>query len=86
MALGQLGTADAVVAEPLGLPQRRRYPQRHGYHANRTLQVVSWYADIKSPAGVPYKLVGYINDQHLVERVETWLENPVFGDMLVQAN
>ena len=53
---------------------------------NRTLQVVSWDADIKSPAGVPYKLVGYINDQHLVERVETWLENPVFGDMLVQAN
>jgi len=35
---------------------------------------------------VPCKLVGYINDQHLVERVETWLENPVFGDMLVQAN
>lgn len=53
---------------------------------NRTLQVVSWESDVKSPAGVAYKLVGYINDQHLVERVETWLENPVFGDMIVQAN
>lgn len=53
---------------------------------NRTLQVVSWESELKSPAGVPYKLVGYINDQHVVERVETWLENPVYGDMLVQAN
>lgn len=53
---------------------------------NRTLQVVSWDADVKAPSGLPYKLVGYINEQHLVERVETWLENPVLGDMLVQAN
>lgn len=53
---------------------------------NRSLQVVSWESPIKSPAGVAYKLVGYINDQNLVERVETWLENPIFGDMLVQAN
>jgi len=53
---------------------------------NRTLQVVSWDSSVKSPAGAAYKLVGYINDQHLVERVETWLENPVYGDMLVQAN
>ncbi len=53
---------------------------------NRTLQVVSWESALKSPAGVAYKLVGYINDQQLVERVETWLENPIYGDMLVQAN
>jgi glyoxylase-like metal-dependent hydrolase (beta-lactamase superfamily II) len=53
---------------------------------NRTVQVVSWESPIKSPAGVAYKLVGYINEQNLVERVETWLENPIFGDMLVQAN
>ncbi len=53
---------------------------------NRTLQVVTWEAPIKAPSGVAYKVVGYINDQNLVERVETWLENPIFGDMLVQAN
>ena len=29
--------------------------------------------------------MGYINDQNLVEKVETWLENPIFGDMLVEA-
>jgi hypothetical protein len=31
------------------------------------------------------KMTGYINDQNLVERVETWIDNPVLGDMLVQA-
>ena len=39
----------------------------------------------KAPSGIPYKVVGYINDQNLVEKVETWLENPIFGDMLVEA-
>jgi glyoxylase-like metal-dependent hydrolase (beta-lactamase superfamily II) len=53
---------------------------------NRTVHVVTWESDVKSPSGKPYKLAGYINDQHIVDRVETWLENPVFGDMLVQAN
>lgn len=30
-------------------------------------------------------IVGYINDQGLVEKVETWLYNPVLGDMPVEA-
>jgi glyoxylase-like metal-dependent hydrolase (beta-lactamase superfamily II) len=49
------------------------------------LQVVTWNAPIKSPGGQSYRLVGYINKQGLVERVQTWLENPIFGDMLVEA-
>jgi glyoxylase-like metal-dependent hydrolase (beta-lactamase superfamily II) len=48
-------------------------------------QVVTWNAPFKSPGGAPYRVVGYINGQNLVERVQTWLENPVFGDMLVEA-
>jgi glyoxylase-like metal-dependent hydrolase (beta-lactamase superfamily II) len=40
---------------------------------------------VKSPGGQPYRVVGYINGQNLVERVQTWLENPIFGDMLVEA-
>jgi glyoxylase-like metal-dependent hydrolase (beta-lactamase superfamily II) len=32
-----------------------------------------------------YKVNGYVNDQSLLERVETWLPNPAFGDMLVEA-
>ena len=49
-------------------------------------QVVTWMTpQIKSPGGQPYKVVGYINAQNLVEKVQTWLENPIFGDMLVEA-
>ena len=51
----------------------------------RRYQVVSFDAPVKSPGGKPYRLVGYINAQNLVEKVQTWLENPVFGDMLVEA-
>jgi glyoxylase-like metal-dependent hydrolase (beta-lactamase superfamily II) len=47
-------------------------------------QVVSYDAPVKSPGGKPYRVVGYINDQNLVEKVQTWIENPIFGDMLVE--
>jgi len=48
-------------------------------------QVVTFNSPIKSPGGLPYKMAGYIDSQNLVEKVETWLENPIFGDMLVEA-
>src|SRR5205085_8118605 len=48
-------------------------------------QVVTATGDAKAPGGQPYKVVGYINSQNLVEKVQTWVENPVFGDMLVEA-
>jgi glyoxylase-like metal-dependent hydrolase (beta-lactamase superfamily II) len=53
--------------------------------AGRRFQVVTWNAPVKSPGGQPYKVVGYINPANMVERVETWLENPIFGDMLVES-
>src|SRR6185295_4662001 len=31
------------------------------------------------------KVNGYINDQNMVERVETWIDNAVLGDMLFDA-
>ncbi len=46
-------------------------------------QVISFNAPVKSPGGKPYRMVGYINSRNLVEKVQTWLENPIFGDMLV---
>ncbi|OFV90338.1 MAG: hypothetical protein A3H95_03495 [Acidobacteria bacterium RIFCSPLOWO2_02_FULL_64_15] len=47
--------------------------------------VVTWSpAAPKSPSGQSYRVVGYINDQNLVEKVETWVENIMFGDMLVE--
>jgi glyoxylase-like metal-dependent hydrolase (beta-lactamase superfamily II) len=51
----------------------------------RPYTVVTWSTPQKAPSGIPYKVVGYINNRNLVERVQTWLENPIFGDMLVEA-
>src|SRR5262249_2130208 len=31
------------------------------------------------------KVNGYINDQNVVERVETWIDNPMLGDMLFES-
>jgi glyoxylase-like metal-dependent hydrolase (beta-lactamase superfamily II) len=47
-------------------------------------QVVTFNSPIKSPGGQPYRVVGYINGQNMVEKVQTWVENPIFGDMLVE--
>jgi glyoxylase-like metal-dependent hydrolase (beta-lactamase superfamily II) len=48
--------------------------------------VVTWMspATQTSPSGMRYTVTGYINDQNLVERVETWVEHPMLGDMHVQ--
>ena len=53
--------------------------------SGKRYQVVTFNSPVKSPGGQPYRVVGYINNQNLVERVQTWLENPIFGDMLVEA-
>jgi glyoxylase-like metal-dependent hydrolase (beta-lactamase superfamily II) len=31
-----------------------------------------------------YKVEGYVNAQHLVERIDTWTANPILGDMLIE--
>jgi glyoxylase-like metal-dependent hydrolase (beta-lactamase superfamily II) len=51
----------------------------------RRYQEVMFDSPLKSPSGQAYKMVGYLNSQNLVERVQTWLENPMFGDMVVEA-
>jgi glyoxylase-like metal-dependent hydrolase (beta-lactamase superfamily II) len=45
--------------------------------------VVSWTTEQKAPSGLPYTVTGYINEQHLVDRVETWVDHPILGDMHV---
>ncbi len=49
----------------------------------RNYTVVSWMPPVKAPSGVPYRVNGYINDQHLVDRVETWVDHDMLGDMHV---
>ncbi len=45
----------------------------------KKMNVVSYTVDNK------YKVNGYIDDQNMVAKVETWVENPVLGDMPVEA-
>ena len=49
----------------------------------RPYNVVSWLTPQKSPSGQTYRVNGYINDQNLIDRVETWVEHPVLGDLHV---
>jgi glyoxylase-like metal-dependent hydrolase (beta-lactamase superfamily II) len=48
----------------------------------RTLNVVSFPV---TRANTTYRMRGYLNNENLVEKIETWLDDPVFGDMLVEA-
>jgi len=50
-------------------------------------EVISWMSPETqtSPSGMRYTVTGYVNDQHLVEKVETRVEDPMLGDMLVEA-
>ena len=49
----------------------------------RSYAVVTWMPPVKAPSGVSYRVNGYINDQHLIERVETWVDHDMFGDLHV---
>jgi glyoxylase-like metal-dependent hydrolase (beta-lactamase superfamily II) len=59
---------------------------QHSNVAGVHYQVVTWNAPIKSPGGQSYRVVGFINASNLVEKVQTWVENPVFGDLLVESD
>ena len=50
----------------------------------KTYNVVSWMPAQKAPSGQPYRVIGYINEQNMVERVETWVEHPMLGDLHVE--
>jgi glyoxylase-like metal-dependent hydrolase (beta-lactamase superfamily II) len=44
------------------------------------------YSVVSYAVSNKYKVVGYINDKNLVERVQTWVDNDVLGDMLVETS
>jgi hypothetical protein len=47
-------------------------------------KTLTWMTTQKAPSGVSYKVICYIDSRNLVTRVDTWLENPIFGDMLIE--
>ena len=51
----------------------------------KTVNVVSWSTSQKAPSGKSYTVIGYIDDKNMVERVETWVEHPVLGDLQVES-
>jgi glyoxylase-like metal-dependent hydrolase (beta-lactamase superfamily II) len=51
----------------------------------KTYTVLTWSPAVKAPSGKNYVINGYLNDQNLVERVETWVGENLMGDMHIVA-
>src|SRR5688572_31779019 len=47
--------------------------------------VLSWSPTVKAPSGKSYVINGYVNDRNQIERVETWLNENIMGDMPIVA-
>jgi glyoxylase-like metal-dependent hydrolase (beta-lactamase superfamily II) len=47
--------------------------------------VLSWSPAVKAPSGKSYTINGYVDDKHMVDRVETWLGENIMGDMHIVA-
>jgi glyoxylase-like metal-dependent hydrolase (beta-lactamase superfamily II) len=47
--------------------------------------VLTWSPAVKAPSGRSYVINGYVNEQNIVDRVETWVGDNIMGDMHVVA-
>ena len=47
--------------------------------------VLTWSPTVKAPSGKSYVINGYVNEQNIVDRVETWLGENIMGDMHILA-
>jgi len=47
--------------------------------------VLTWSPTVKAPSGKSYVINGYVNDQNIVDRVETWYQDNIMGDMHILA-
>lgn len=47
--------------------------------------VLTWSPVVKAPSGRNYVINGYVNEQNIVDRVETWLGDNMMGDMHILA-
>jgi glyoxylase-like metal-dependent hydrolase (beta-lactamase superfamily II) len=50
----------------------------------RTYSVASYNPAPKAPSGQSYTVTAYIDEENLIERVETRVEQPLLGDLLVE--
>ena len=51
----------------------------------KNFTVLTWSPAVKAPSGKAYTINGYVNDNNMVERVETWLGENIMGDMHIVA-
>jgi glyoxylase-like metal-dependent hydrolase (beta-lactamase superfamily II) len=58
---------------------------RRGRADGRNYTVLTWSPKVTAPSGRNYVINGYVNDQNLIERVETWLGENIMGDMHILA-
>ena len=47
--------------------------------------VLTWSPAVKAPSGKNYVINGYVDDDNLVEHVETWVGDNIMGDMHIVA-
>ena len=52
----------------------------------KNYSIVTWSPPLKAPSGVAYRVNGYITEEHLIDRVETWVDHDMLGDMLVDTS
>jgi glyoxylase-like metal-dependent hydrolase (beta-lactamase superfamily II) len=47
--------------------------------------VLTWSPTVKAPSGKNYVINGYVDDKNIVDRVETWFDDNIMGDMHILA-
>jgi glyoxylase-like metal-dependent hydrolase (beta-lactamase superfamily II) len=47
--------------------------------------VLTWSPAVKAPSGKSYVINGYVADNNLIDRIETWLGENIMGDMQIVA-
>jgi glyoxylase-like metal-dependent hydrolase (beta-lactamase superfamily II) len=57
----------------------------HRKVAGKNYAVLTWSPTAKAPSGKSYVINGYVDDKHMVDRVETWLGENMMGDMHIVA-
>jgi glyoxylase-like metal-dependent hydrolase (beta-lactamase superfamily II) len=58
---------------------------KKGKAAGKNYTVITWSPASKAPSGKAYTVNGYVNAQNQIERVETWVGEPIMGDMHIVA-
>jgi len=72
------GFLRGAAASPNTFASRRRLD-------GKNYVVLSWKPAVKAPSGNDYVINGYVNEQNIVDRVETWLGDNIMGDMHILA-